>query len=599
VTWGTDDSAAIQSALTYASSNGWSAIIPAGRYLLGTGLRWMPPTWANGAQTPAPGLLLDTATILMAVKSMTSIIQYGDDTSDYLGFLRNGTFGGGVLDGNFLAQYGADFPMGYQVSRQNQITKNTLHAGVRWGRTGAPDTMSGSFDFDIVHMRDTFTLPVDSITATGLVTTHWDHGFTDGRVVTFFNQPGGSAAGNVLAQYFQISVIVGATNTFQLVNPPSPVTLSGSGLACDQCMPSMSVSVPIAGIDSTNPGGVQTSVPHGYVDNDVVWVGEAFSTLGQMNLGGKYTVTVKDSTHFTVGVDWTGAGTYSAHGCVQKWPDPATAECGVWYENTADMDFVTGDINGVRYGIVSNPVQGGWDGKVIKPHVWNDNQSGEVFAAISLGGDNELLACQFDCPMYYCAQFTGVRNQVKGCHFDYADSSGKLALFHNHASFIRLEPGASAVAIGCGIKGDGRWVLSEVSANGAVYWVTQGYQRLGVTGYNTTYNFADSVMQGGFLVKNPVGNGTMLVTGGSNPVVIMAGSGGGIALNAASGGGNLYGTDANGIYTYTAITMTLGAIEMQQPLRVNNAFVAGAPAPTGYITIQDSNGTTYKVPVAP
>ena len=34
------------------------------------------------------------------------------------------------------------------------------------------------------------------------------------------------------------------------------------------------------------------------------------------------------------------------------------------------------------------------------------------------------------------------------------------------------------------------------------------------------------------------------------------------------------------------------------PIKLANAYVAGAPAATGYVTIQDSNGTTYKVLVS-
>jgi hypothetical protein len=41
------------------------------------------------------------------------------------------------------------------------------------------------------------------------------------------------------------------------------------------------------------------------------------------------------------------------------------------------------------------------------------------------------------------------------------------------------------------------------------------------------------------------------------------------------------------------------AIVCLQPLKLANAFVAGAPAATGYVTVQDSNGTTYKLLAAP
>jgi len=41
------------------------------------------------------------------------------------------------------------------------------------------------------------------------------------------------------------------------------------------------------------------------------------------------------------------------------------------------------------------------------------------------------------------------------------------------------------------------------------------------------------------------------------------------------------------------------AIVCLQPLKLANAFVAGAPAATGYVTVQDAGGTTYKLLAAP
>ena len=41
------------------------------------------------------------------------------------------------------------------------------------------------------------------------------------------------------------------------------------------------------------------------------------------------------------------------------------------------------------------------------------------------------------------------------------------------------------------------------------------------------------------------------------------------------------------------------AIVCIQPLKLANAFVGGAPAATGYVTVQDSSGTTYKLLCAP
>ena len=42
-------------------------------------------------------------------------------------------------------------------------------------------------------------------------------------------------------------------------------------------------------------------------------------------------------------------------------------------------------------------------------------------------------------------------------------------------------------------------------------------------------------------------------------------------------------------------TVRDAAVVCLVPLKLDNAFVAGAPAATGYVTLQDSSGTTYKV----
>jgi hypothetical protein len=50
--------------------------------------------------------------------------------------------------------------------------------------------------------------------------------------------------------------------------------------------------------------------------------------------------------------------------------------------------------------------------------------------------------------------------------------------------------------------------------------------------------------------------------------------------------------------TTLAILSNTGTLTLGGPLKLANAYVAGAPAATGYVTIQDSSGTTYKVLVS-
>lgn len=65
------------------------------------------------------------------------------------------------------------------------------------------------------------------------------------------------------------------------------------------------------------------------------------------------------------------------------------------------------------------------------------------------------------------------------------------------------------------------------------------------------------------------------------------------ALNFQSVGGQIVLTPSAGITTVNSrLTIAAG-----YDLRLGNAYVAGAVVGTGYITIQDSTGTTYRVPV--
>ena len=57
---------------------------------------------------------------------------------------------------------------------------------------------------------------------------------------------------------------------------------------------------------------------------------------------------------------------------------------------------------------------------------------------------------------------------------------------------------------------------------------------------------------------------------------------------------------ANGAATLTQVYSfnTSRVFALSGPLKLGNAYTAGAVTPTGYITIQDSTGTTYKIPVS-
>jgi hypothetical protein len=69
-----------------------------------------------------------------------------------------------------------------------------------------------------------------------------------------------------------------------------------------------------------------------------------------------------------------------------------------------------------------------------------------------------------------------------------------------------------------------------------------------------------------------------------------------IKVSTAVGGDPIAGTTALGFDRTGAATFA-GAVTVGGALKLANAYVAGAVVGTGYVTIQDSTGTTYRVPV--
>ena len=84
-----------------------------------------------------------------------------------------------------------------------------------------------------------------------------------------------------------------------------------------------------------------------------------------------------------------------------------------------------------------------------------------------------------------------------------------------------------------------------------------------------------------------------------------------LAINNVGSGVTALAYDATGALVYSTgslrfqsngtTALTLDSSQrtiLSGPLRLANAYAAGAPAATGYVTIQDSSGTTYKVLVS-
>ena len=539
--YGSDQASAIQAAFTYGTNNNIGSFVQGGLYLIGSPLTCLPPPANNSLNAPGPMCQLDYGATLMAMSPMTSMITYGSADPDYSGYLRNVTFGGGTLDGNFIADYGADIPFYIVATRHNQVTKNTKLAGVRWGRMGAPAPSSSSQDINVGHLRDVYYITVTGITnsARPVVTTQWAHGFSTGRIVTLVGVSGMTEAN---FKFFKITVT--GPNTFALDNTDSSAWGAfGSTARVAVTMPSMRMPYFITGITNANPAVVSTALPHGFANGALVWL----AGVSGVNLGGIYTVANATSTTFELQrVDTTALGEYAGNGAVVEYVAPTSVEKGIYYENATDADVTVAQVTGVRYGIYANPATGGYDSKIIKPHFFNYNENGEMFAGIEMVGDNTIQGAQFDAPIRYAMKFSGPRNTVIGSRLTYL---GHSVLFNNYSSFIRLDMGGEANVLGGGMKGTtSSAVLGELSQNGASFGRTPGYSRLGVKTQYTSLVQPDASIAGTFNVLNYSGGASTQVTGTGPTTVLIcdrtAGQGG-LSLSTSPDGASLHTIDSS------------------------------------------------------
>jgi hypothetical protein len=97
--------------------------------------------------------------------------------------------------------------------------------------------------------------------------------------------------------------------------------------------------------------------------------------------------------------------------------------------------------------------------------------------------------------------------------------------------------------------------------------------------------------------------GTLTIQGTTNTILQFAeGASASVRIQQASGSCYIDTQSAQPIILRTNNTTALTLDSSQRTilsgaLRLNNAYVAGAVVGTGYVTIQDSTGTTYRVPV--
>ena len=147
-----------------------------------------------------------------------------------------------------------------------------------------------------------------------------------------------------------------------------------------------------------------------------------------------------------------------------------------------------------------------------------------------------------------------------------------------------------------------------IQTNGTTELIINGSATLRLyTGGSQALNF-DSSQVATFAKAVATTNGTITANTGTGANTLVGvntsatGFGGYLRGGSTIGSGKyllqLVNYDASKNYLfYDDIALFPGALTLGGALKLNNAYVAGAVVGTGYVTIQDSTGTTYRVPV--
>ncbi len=574
VFFGSDQYAALQAVFTLGQASGQGSYVRAGHYLTSAQLSCLPPNSQNNWNYTAAMCQLDPGATISAMAAMNAVIQYGAATN-YTTMLRSAVIYNGTFDGNFLAQYGQDFPFFLHVARIGSNTKNTLHAGVHYGSTSAPASSAGTSDYATFHEREIYGVAISSITAANpaVVTTSYDHGISAGRVVWIarYTLPSVNAAGTGYGA--SVSGKMTWAGAGCSVNPVFNVTTNGSGAisgvtsvdTIGECsswpssaastwtpssglsagsgvtfnlnqymlrnkwfrvesatantltlanvdaatndgttwgafsgtatvymtMPTMDVTAPVYGLTTLGATTVEVRTwTHGYTTGDKVFIADTFgySTGGNSCVDGEYTITVTATDKFTIEVPSTaGCSAYVGSGFITPWHGD-DFESAIFFDNATDGDVHGIKSYGTRFGIYSNPLLAGWDGKVGFHH-YNYSENGETLAGAYLGGTADVTSGQQDCPARYAFWFFGPYSKVTASSFN----NGACTPFpqrKNYSSFIRLDKNASASVTTSTMKGDAKYPnLFTVSSPVAyVYGYNSNYQQNNTISQNTSYS---------------------------------------------------------------------------------------------------------------
>jgi hypothetical protein len=510
--FGTNQYTNLQTALTSGKTTKLGTYIPAGYYLVSASLLCLPADTYNATNAPSPLLTLDPGAHIIAVASMTSVLQIGQYNVDYSTYIKGGVVRGGTIDANFLADYAVDCRFFQVLTRTEQLTKNSLKAGCRYGVQSEP-VCPGLEDLNNKHLRDTFSIPITSLTAANppVVTTLHDHGVTTGRTVAIILNGGGDV--NFEKKFFRATVTGAKTLTLDNTNATTWVTPFTSG-SLAMCMPSSDVISPIFGADTGSPCQIQSDV-HPFSNDQLI---DIYATSGKI-LDGTYKVTASNPAggvyslkNANTGANIDGAvgvtGTYSGGGYAIPHRTASEMELGIYMENCIDVQVMNYDCSGVRVGIYNRNPGTGYDGKY-QGHFWNYVENGEMLAGIVAGGDNAFLGVQVDGPTLFHSMVSGINNTFLGCELNHTGFTWNNA----KTIFLRKEAGATATIIGGNCKAEATnpmlavVICPEIAGNYGIYGKIAGLTTVGFKATNISYGQPNS------LSTDLVISGTLEVTG--------------------------------------------------------------------------------------
>ena len=489
--FGTNQYTNLQDAIDSGISTKLGTYIPPGYYLVSAGLKVLPPETYNATNAPPPLITIDPGAHIIAVASMTSVLQIGEYDVYYATYIKGGVVRGGTIDANFLADYAVDCRFFQILTRTEQTTKNSLKAGCRYGKQSEP-VCPGLQDFNNKHLRDTFSVPITSLTTTNppVVTTLQDHGVTTGRTVAIILKGGGDT--NFEKHFFRATVTGAKTLTLDNTDATTWVTPFTSGLLA-MCMPSSDVISPVYGANGASPCQITSDV-HPFADDQII----AMYGVAGKQLDGRYKVTASNpaggvyslkNADTGVNIDGGALAAYTGGGYAIPYRTADQMEIGIYMENCIDVQVMNYDCSGVRVGIYNRNPGTGYDGKY-QGHFWNYVENGELLAGIVAGGDNAFLGVQVDGPTLFHTMVSGANNTFVGCELNHTGFTWNNA----KTIFLRKETGATAVVVGGNCKAEASnpmlatVMCPEIAGTyGTYYGKIPGYTQLGFKATNVSY----------------------------------------------------------------------------------------------------------------